>query len=175
MVKLRPIKNKDNRLKLNLIKQRACTDCDLYYPPEAMDFDHINPENKIANISYLVRTVGIRKTILEAKKCEIVCSNCHIIRTKKRNSKVKKRLRNIKARRAVNKIKDCPCKDCGDKYPHYIMQFDHRTPSRKIADISTMVKKNLDIKLIKMEIRKCDVVCSNCHRIRTKRRARKKR
>ena len=54
--------------------------------------------------------------------------------------------------------------DCGIKYPPYVMDFDHLGDKEFV--ISKGVSMHSPIKLLK-EIAKCDVVCSNCHRLRT--------
>lgn len=69
-----------------------------------------------------------------------------------------------KRRAELAKLKDKPCVDCGIKFPYYVMDFDHKD-SEKLGEIAKMVNKSWD-KLLK-EIKKCDVVCANCHRIRT--------
>lgn len=69
-----------------------------------------------------------------------------------------------KKRAIVNSYKDKPCMDCGVKYPPYVMDFDHR--ENKLFDISKMFS-NVGLQKILEEIKKCDAVCSNCHRIRT--------
>lgn len=65
----------------------------------------------------------------------------------------------------VNKVKDVPCADCGQKYPFYVMDFDHRDGSDKLGHVAHMLSHS--IKYLEKEIQKCDIVCSNCHRIRT--------
>lgn len=62
------------------------------------------------------------------------------------------------------RIKDIPCKDCDQKFPPYCMDFDH-VNGEKTANISEMKSYSMD--RILDEIAKCDLVCSNCHRIRT--------
>ena len=55
--------------------------------------------------------------------------------------------------------------DCKISYPYYMMDFDHvrGTKQANVAElINTLSKKRID-----EEIAKCEVVCSNCHRIRT--------
>ena len=59
-----------------------------------------------------------------------------------------------------------PCKDCGKKFPFYVMDFDHRDPKKKLMGIPQLVA-NCSKKKLLAEIKKCDIVCSNCHRIRT--------
>lgn len=62
--------------------RRGCADCGYNAHPAALDFDHIPGAVKLAGVSSLVEHVK-SKTIIEAEilKCEIVCSNCHRIRT----------------------------------------------------------------------------------------------
>jgi len=68
----------------------------------------------------------------------------------------------------VNSLKQKPCMDCGVQYPHYVMDFDHRDKSDKIDSINQMVLYHSYSKeKILEEINKCDLVCANCHRIRT--------
>lgn len=55
--------------------------------------------------------------------------------------------------------------DCGVPYPYYVMEFDHRDPSQKLANIGRLLGNSW--KRLKDEIAKCDVVCANCHRERT--------
>lgn len=58
------------------------------------------------------------------------------------------------------------CSDCKVKYPHYILEFDHRPGVKKI-DIVYRVLKKFGRDAAWKEVRKCDVVCSNCHKERT--------
>lgn len=60
--------------------------------------------------------------------------------------------------------KDVPCQDCGIKYPYYVMDFDHI--SDKTFSVAAGVRL-YGIKKILEEIKKCEVVCTNCHRQRT--------
>lgn len=81
-------------------------------------------------------------------------------------------LKNIRRKQELNEfvisLKQKPCMDCGVQYPHYVMDFDHRDSSVKFMTISLMAKTHHFSKenLLK-EVAKCDLVCSNCHRIRT--------
>ena len=71
------------------------------------------------------------------------------------------------AKRFIDQYKlDHPiCKDCGISYPPHILDFDHL--SNKIAGLSKMGRDGIIIKRIEEEIKKCEVVCFNCHRHRT--------
>jgi transposase len=57
------------------------------------------------------------------------------------------------------------CADCKENYPYWILEFDHLR-DKKFA-ISQYRLYTLDIDLVKKEIEKCEVVCSNCHKNRT--------
>lgn len=67
----------------------------------------------------------------------------------------------------VKEIKEqTPCADCKVNYPHYVMDFDH-IGDDKVADISVLCARAASLEKIQAEIDKCELVCSNCHRIRT--------
>ena len=77
----------------------------------------------------------------------------------------KSRIYRKKIRDFVKEIKEkTPCIDCGIQYPSYVMDFDH-TRGKKEFNVGQGDKKS--IRLVKIEIKKCDIVCANCHRIRT--------
>lgn len=58
------------------------------------------------------------------------------------------------------------CMDCG--YNNWIaLEFDHRDPELKYDAVTRMVNDGTTLDRIKQEIEKCDVVCANCHAIRT--------
>lgn len=63
-------------------------------------------------------------------------------------------------------IKDVPCADCGGRFPRICMDFDH-VRGEKVESISRMIRMAFSWEAILAEIAKCEVVCSNCHRIRT--------
>ena len=54
------------------------------------------------------------------------------------------------------------CQDCGYKKHHSALEFDHVKGKKKIN-----ISFAKSINQAKKEIKKCEVVCANCHRIRT--------
>lgn len=68
--------------------------------------------------------------------------------------------------RIAQELKLDPCTDCGNNYPYYVMQFDHRPGMNKQLHISDYHKFSSVIKFLE-EIDKCDLVCANCHAERT--------
>lgn len=68
---------------------RGCQDCGYNKHSEALQFDHID-DNKKGNVSNLVRSDYGWETIkAEISKCEVVCANCHAIRSAQRREDVK--------------------------------------------------------------------------------------
>lgn len=59
-----------------------------------------------------------------------------------------------------------PCADCGQFYPYYIMEFDHRSGTDKVDNISRLLQRS-NTATVLAEIEKCDLVCANCHAERT--------
>lgn len=57
-----------------------------------------------------------------------------------------------------------PCTDCNKRFPYYVIDFDHLKD--KTQTISRLINNGSWIQ-IKSEVAKCEIVCSNCHRIRT--------
>jgi hypothetical protein len=62
-------------------------------------------------------------------------------------------------------LKNGPCTDCGGTFPPYVMQWDHRDSSQKEFTIGQTTTLAWERYLA--EIAKCDLVCANCHAIRT--------
>lgn len=63
--------------------------------------------------------------------------------------------------------KSKPCVDCKNIFPIVCMDFDH-VYGEKLFTVGN--SKTRSEKALRDEIAKCEVVCSNCHRIRTERR-----
>lgn len=80
--------------------------------------------------------------------------------------RVKQKAKYERAKAIVLEIKKNPCADCGGTFPPYVMHFDHRDPSQKRFSVSTLTGAG-HIKSLLAEIEKCDLVCANCHAIRT--------
>jgi hypothetical protein len=59
-----------------------------------------------------------------------------------------------------------PCADCGEVFHPAAMQWDHRPGVEKVADVSDLRAKTSRRRILE-EIAKCDLVCANCHAVRT--------
>lgn len=65
-------------------KNKPCADCGGVFDPVCMDFDHLPEHDKTANMSVMYQ-FPLAKIKEEIAKCEVVCANCHRLRTKERN------------------------------------------------------------------------------------------
>lgn len=63
---------------------RGCADCGYREHAEALDFDHLPGRGKVSHISKLVSNAGMDKILAEIEKCDVVCANCHRVRTAER-------------------------------------------------------------------------------------------
>jgi hypothetical protein len=59
-----------------------------------------------------------------------------------------------------------PCTDCGGVFHHAAMQWDHLPGSEKLENLGNLRGKR-SRRLVLEEIAKCELVCANCHAIRT--------
>ena len=66
---------------LDRLRDVPCADCQGRFPPCAMDFDHQDPRTKNQGVTRMVGRAGISRILAEAAKCDIVCANCHRLRT----------------------------------------------------------------------------------------------
>jgi hypothetical protein len=78
-------------------------------------------------------------------------------------------------RATLDEAKNKPCADCGDCYPPYVMDFDHKPGNRKNFGLANAIAYHKSLIEIQEEITKCDIVCANCHRERTHQRGVAKR
>ena len=63
------------------LKNAPCTDCQTIFHPTAMQWDHLPEFEKTGNVATIVRRGNKKAVLEEIKKCELVCANCHAIRT----------------------------------------------------------------------------------------------
>lgn len=149
-------------------KDRPCLDCGCEFPSSCMDFDHVRGE-KVASIACM-KNWSRDRLLVEVAKCDLVCANCHRIRTANRRSAnhhstqpaMLHRLLQFRAWMASLKTK--PCTDCGGRFPSEAMDFDH-VRGEKVKGVSAMWSWSRF--RVEAELFKCDLVCANCHRLRT--------
>jgi hypothetical protein len=164
------------------LRRRPCMDCGGSFPPWVMDFDHRDPKTKSFALAAGKALLKSRDVLLaEIAKCDVVCANCHAIRTynwiksedifASRAKGTSPYLTRKTAYRETHSklladLRSVPCLDCGGTFPFFVMQFDHRDSREKRYVVSMMVGR-VGRDRILAEVAKCDIVCANCHRERT--------
>jgi hypothetical protein len=117
---------------------------------------------------------------IELAKCDVVCANCHRIRTRSihaahvATATSEGKSRYLGRRRAkwreqaqlLDELRHVPCSDCGGRFPPCAMDFDHRDARAKVQGVTRMVGRAGTARIL-AEVAKCDIVCANCHRART--------
>ena len=108
------------------------------------------------------------------RKSGRVCKACQKLRCRKfakENPKALKALRENtrelyrKRKAQLVAYKGGVCKDCGGVFSPCCYHFDHREPANKTAGIAQLMHRPTEE--AKAEADKCDLVCANCHAIRT--------
>src|SRR5438046_797073 len=66
----------------------------------------------------------------------------------------------------LRELRSVPCADCGARFEGHQMDFDQRDPAAKIQGGTRMISRS-SVERILAEVDKCDIVCANCHRLRT--------
>lgn len=87
----------------------------------------------------------------------------HIALQKRRKVRLRNMIKNIK--------RYASCLDCGisgSRCPE-VLEFDH-VKGEKSTNIAWVAEKGYGAARLKAELAKCEIVCANCHRIRTVRR-----
>jgi hypothetical protein len=60
---------------------RPCADCGQSFHHAAMQWDHLPGQVKKAALGFLARRGSRRRVLEEIAKCELVCANCHAVRS----------------------------------------------------------------------------------------------
>lgn len=152
------------------LKSNPCGDCGKSLPYFCMDFDHRDPTDKIKNIKVIKSCPSKKHIMEEIEKCDLICVNCHRLREVVRKETkgefyssshvVTNRVRGFLVRE-----KSKPCLDCSHSFHPACMDFDH-VRGQKIGEVSQLARR-FGLERLSGEIRKCDLVCACCHRIRT--------
>ena len=156
------------------LEARSCADCGLG-DPVVLEFDHVG--DKRADISRLSAD-GVSLAFLEAEVCgcDVVCVNCHRIRTARRGGSWRLDPKSIELsdrllageRRNLAYIRDLlassQCADCG-LADLLVLEFDH--VRGKTANVLDLARSGCCLHRLKEEIARCEIRCANCHRRRT--------
>ena len=72
----------ERRVWLAELKKQPCTDCGGVFPPECMDFHHLDKTTKSFSIGMNITRTRVALED-EISKCIILCANCHRIRSRR--------------------------------------------------------------------------------------------
>mgnify|MGYP000441469659 CR=1 FL=1 len=61
-----------------------------------------------------------------------------------------------------------PCADCGEVFDPVCMDFHHREPHLKKDQVRQLLRDGYSWETVMKEIKKCDLLCACCHRLRHK-------
>lgn len=100
--------------------------------------------------------LGLEDRVKNGTKIKNLCKPCDNIKSSNKMQEGRQYL--------YNYLLEHQCVDCGNNNP-IVLEFDHINPATKLYNVSDM--KGSTIEKINLEISKCEVVCSNCHKIRT--------
>lgn len=116
---------------------------------EEEDFSFKNKPKNIRNKTCKLCFKEIRKKWYEKYRKKIIAKN---ISNKEKNIAW-----------FIEYRKDLKCVKCGENHPA-CLEFHHNDPNKKEYNVSKIVNSTYSIKTILKEIKKCTVLCSNCHR-----------
>lgn len=72
----------ERRKLLDQIKLKTgCIECGYKEHSVALDFDHIDPATKEFTIGTAYTSVSLKRLYKEIDKCQVLCANCHRIKT----------------------------------------------------------------------------------------------
>lgn len=87
----------------------------------------------------------------------------HNVAHKARSKKSRDIRKQICRKFIVEYLKTHPCVDCNES-DIIVLDFDH-VRGKKKKDVSLLI--NSSLRILKAEIKKCEIRCANCHRRRT--------
>lgn len=140
----------------------ACHDCGFQSPVlSVFDFHHRDGRAESPLIGRLLfSTCSWERIQTELDRCQLVCGRCHRIRTWPRSERSSKR-------RAIAYLEGS-CWDCGFVHESIAAyDFHHTDPSKKEHPVSVLLKRTSRWESIQTELDKCELLCVNCHRVRT--------
>lgn len=114
---------------------------------------------------------GTNKMYQLACRCQ-PCKDAHTKYNRKSSQLPSTMLRRKTRLDLYHSLKNNPCTDCGNIYHLAAMEFDH-TSDDKIYNVGSLFR-DAKLDLLLTEIAKCELVCANCHRVRTFNRRREK-
>lgn len=130
------------------MEEKKCSKCNRILP-----FDSFRWKNKSLN-----------KKHSQCKECEKEAERLRYTQDKIRKESIIERTYQYKQNNIdyINLYKQQGCCKCGEKRP-YVLDFHHTNPEEKDNTIAHMLK-SASLENLQKEIKKCVLLCANCHR-----------
>jgi len=144
--------------KIRAIKVLGCK-CEICCCDDIFVMEFHHKYGKDHNVSNLLTHTN-SQIDKEISKCILLCRNCHAELHHPNSSKAKELLLKLKG---IDK-----CMECGYRGKSFAsLDFHHRNPKNKLfafrnAYVSSYTS-NSRLLVIKKEMKKCDIICKNCH------------
>lgn len=100
------------------------------------------------------------------------CRDCQKSHYRENSDRHKRNVRRVLKQRKdhlrdiVRKAMSGGCVQCGEKDIR-VLEFDHLPGFEKVRTVSEMIRRGVSESVLREEMEKCEVVCSNHHAIRT--------
>ena len=115
-----------------------------------------------SKFSWKNKSKGIRHA--QCKSCKREIDNTYYLKSKDRKAAIRKTSKKVYKflRDYVRRLKMFgSCSKCGeDRW--YVLDFHHIQD--KDDSVANLIKRRCSVKRLKRELRKCTLLCSNCHR-----------
>jgi 5-methylcytosine-specific restriction endonuclease McrA len=164
------------------LMNHPCADCG-ESDVRVLEFDHLHSKsNSICRM--VANNVSVVKLEAELVKCQVLCTNCHRIKTAREQNSFKHRysvgdenwaedpssrkdnhgasLRITKRHYVIGYLEAHCCIDCSVSDVR-VLEFDHQKNDKRY-NVGVLVSDSRSLKLLMREIEKCVVRCANCHR-----------
>jgi hypothetical protein len=184
-----------NRLFIReLLADKLCADCSIS-APDIFEFDHRHGDKRDSVGRMISQGLSLSTIEAEIAKCDILCPNCHRIRTHAdtnsylhrytlgialpcpseprtpTGAKSERQQRATEKARRRNRLDniayllDHPCVDCSERDIR-VLEYDH-VRGTKQAELHYLISRGASRQRIEAERAKCEVRCCNCHRRRS--------
>lgn len=101
----------------------------------------------------------------QVKYCSNACkAKAHYYKETHANSYHSQTLRGVRRKLTFIKELGGKCKLCGYNKNLAALEFHHREPSTKLLRLDLRSLSNHSVKVLRQELIKCDLLCSNCHK-----------
>lgn len=144
----------------------ACCHCTVS-DPRLLQFDHIDPTTKRYNVTQM-HHIDDETFWAEVAKCRLLCANCHQLVTHHGTTKNDVSAQALHHRARIHTAKERlggVCAHCNIA-DFRLLQFDHLDPAKKVYNIAHMTSVHVDATFFE-EIAKCQLLCANCHHLKT--------